>query len=256
MNAVLAILTPLVSPLGMVFGVLVLGLLLWRFSKPFAQFLFVFACCLLFVFSSKLLGQWSFEQLESQFPAVPVKEQSNADYIVVLGGGIGFPETPRVALEFRYMGDRLLQAARLYRAGKAPKIVVSGGNANPASGRLSEAEYAAQLLLELGVPATAVVLETNSSNTAENAAFTADLLSEPQKLNLLLVTSAFHMPRAMLAFSSEGFQVIAAPTDFYIPQEKTGLWNRLVPSSTGLALFSNAFHEWVSLQVYRLSHYR
>jgi len=134
------------------------------------------------------------------------------DAIVLLGGGIVNPASPRLEPELDAHGDRLGYAARLYKAGKAPVIVVSGGNVFDEPGMLSNAEYSAQLLERWGVPRSDMVLESDSRNTYENARETARLLPATQT-TILLVTSAFHMRRAIPLFEAQGFSVVHASTD-------------------------------------------
>ena len=243
---------PLITPIGFVFFIALLACLVGLFSQRKGSVLVWFAILLLWIFSTKLVGQWAFEKLESAYPPVPIAQQPIVDAIVVLGGGIGNPESPRVELEFGFMGDRLLHAARLYKAGKSEKIIVTGGNASLELKISAEADYMLSLLSELGVPEHVVVKEQHSSNTVENAANTAALFNNPSSTRILLVTSAFHMQRAVAVFESEGFIVVAASTDIHIPNRKNSLWSRVIPSSTGLALISNAFNEYLALLVFKL----
>ena len=86
--------------------------------------------------------------------------------------------------------SRILRARRVYRAGKAPLIVISAGP-------VPEAQLIADLLIELGAPRSALILETESRNTRENAVNTAAIFKEHVWRTGLLVTSGAHMPRAL-----------------------------------------------------------
>src|SRR5690606_3989740 len=108
--------------------------------------------------------------------------------------------------------DRVWHAARLYHAGKAQRLLLSGGTVRTGDG--SEAEAMRRLLLDLGVPDEALGLEDASVNTSSNAARTAELLRAAGIDHILLVTSALHMPRARAAFERTGLTVFPAPTDF------------------------------------------
>lgn len=112
------------------------------------------------------------------------------DAIVVLGGRVGPDGRPGAAVR-----RRVERAVELFRAGAAPLIVCAGGqNHCP----VSEAQAAADLASELGVPSQAIALEERSSNTAENAAYCAQLI---QGSGVLLVTDTYHVFRAQRVFA-------------------------------------------------------
>lgn len=133
-------------------------------------------------------------------------------------------------------------AARLYHAGKAQRLLLSGGVVREGEG--SEAEAMQTLLLDLGVPASAMVLEGTSQNTRSNAAQSASLLQAQGVDTVILVTSALHMPRARRTFERMGLRVIPAPTDFEVINEP---WqaSQLLPEADALNGSARAFKEWV-----------
>lgn len=151
--------------------------------------------------------------IESQFPAKPVSELPTADAIVVLGGGV-FGQVPpwRPYPDMNSASDRVWHAARLYHAGKAQRILVSGGQAMPTPAG-DEASAMAALIKDFGVPANAMILEKNSRNTAQNADESTGILRSIGIHRALLVTSALHMPRALLSFRNHDIEVIPASTD-------------------------------------------
>jgi uncharacterized SAM-binding protein YcdF (DUF218 family) len=150
--------------------------------------------------------------IESKFPPTPIRDLPTAQAIVVLGGGIRPPEPGAAAPDLGAGADRVWFGARLYHAGKAPLVVLSGGS-DPRSSATSEADASVPLIRDLGVPAQALLLERDSRDTLQNARFTAPLLRERGIRRILLVTSALHMPRAMAKFQAEGFEVLPAATD-------------------------------------------
>ena len=97
-------------------------------------------------------------------------------------------------------------------AGKAPLIIVSGGNVFLQEGIRPESAYTADLLQEWGIPQSAIIFEGNSRNTRENAVETSRLLKNRQLNRVLLVTSAFHMPRALATFRAVGIDAIPSPS--------------------------------------------
>ena len=173
---------------------------------------------------------------------------------MVLGGGTSRgPAAPGQTPELTDSADRLFYAARLFHSGKAPLILFSGGAVRLLdSGRLaSEAEAATQLLQEWVVPAQAILLENKARNTRENALFSRQILQSRGASHILLVTSAFHMPRAAAVFRKLGFQVTPAPADFRSWDDEGPLLS-LLPDAQSLVKSQLALKEWLGLLVYRL----
>src|SRR5690606_21114262 len=141
-----------------------------------------------------------------------------AEAIVVLGGNTaGGRENWFLPYDPQTAETRTEAAAKLFHARRAPLIVVSGAALD---GSVSEAQTMARALVRAGVPESAIILETNSHNTRENAVFSSELLKEKGVSRVLLVTSALHMPRAMAVFTKQGVHPIAAPAppQIVVPQ--------------------------------------
>lgn len=180
--------------------------------------------------------------LERPYLGAQLAERSpEADAIVVLGGGMGYVEE----MEYPDMSDgadRVWHGARLYRAGKAPLIVVSGTN---------DLHSTVPLLLDLGVPREAVVVDDSSRNTYENSRFTERLLQSRgggSRQRVLLVTSAWHMTRSLGNFSKTSLEAIPAPADFKAHNMYYGRqhwWTWLAPSADNLAQVSAYAKEWL-----------
>lgn len=165
----------------------------------------------LYVWALPLPSFWLRGCVESDFPPLPMAEVPTAEAIVVLGGAIGAPRNARYHPNLLEAGDRMWHAARLYHAGKAPLLLLSGGVTDAAF--LPEAEAMQIFLKDLGVPASALLLEGRSLNTRQNAQFSAELLKARGIRQVLLVTSALHMRRAVALFEGVGLRVIPAATD-------------------------------------------
>jgi uncharacterized SAM-binding protein YcdF (DUF218 family) len=242
----------LVSPLNLSIGLSLLALALGR-RRPGARNLLVFAgVALLWGSSTNFAAYWLMRGLERQYPILPAAQFPSADAIVLLGGTVYPVEPPRVEAE-EMSGSRAVRAARLFHAGKAPKILCAGGVPyEPSPGVVrNEAVDMRELLQDLGVPASAVVLEENSRNTAENAMYAARILKESGNSSVLLVTSAFHMPRAVALFEKEGLQVVPAPSDVRATGDPWRL-ARLLPTPEALKLTTLAVNEYVGYWGYRL----
>jgi uncharacterized SAM-binding protein YcdF (DUF218 family) len=190
--------------------------------------------------------------LEDQHPVVAAAAAPVADAIVILGGGTTgrHPEQPEV--EITASGGRLLHGFRLYRAGKAPLLLLSGDGLTPGD---SEAAQMASVLREWGVPAEALLLEERSRNTHENAVESVALAARRGLRRLLLVTSAFHMTRALGLFRHEarghGIAVLAAPTGRYSVYRRPFRLLALLPDAGALANSTLALREHLGILVYR-----
>ena len=193
-----------------------------------------------------------------------------ADAVVLLGGGLRPPLPPRRAVEVAEGGDRLLTALRLMRQGKAPLLVTSGnrvhftalpaaspGGADPAA---PEAAWARQLAIELGLPARAIRLNPGSRNTAEEARDIGRLGKRMGWRRILLVTSAYHLPRSLATFQRRsGLEVIGVACDFQLEDAQhhgrptaASLALDLVPTASALELSTVALKEHLGLLLYRL----
>ena len=162
---------------------------------------------------------------------------------MVLGGSVNPPETPGGVVDLGSGADRVWQAARLYKAGKAPLIVLSGGS-DPDYSVMTEAEAMQIFLRDLGVPDSAMLLETESRNTQQNAENSARLLHGRGLHRILLVTSALHMERALGQFERQDLEVIPAVTDREAGSPPPRPW-RYLPDAEALSASARALKELV-----------
>jgi len=163
--------------------------------------------------------------------------------IVVLDGGAARYNRgdEELALVTRISAVRALEAARLYRALQPPLVVVTGGTYVPRGGA-PEGGALRGVLLQAGVPAERIELDTTSRNTREHAVNVSKLLKEKGIRRFALVTSAVHMRRAMRAFSATGTEAVPAPAPLELP-ERFPWW----PSVAGLDRSYEALYELFGL---------
>ncbi|WP_435905157.1 YdcF family protein, partial [Devosia sp.] len=194
------------------------------------------------------LGTLLIGPLENRFER-PAQMPVSVSTIIVLGGStVGRVSGARGISELNEAGDRLVAAVYLAQTYPAARIVLSGGTGLLTQGVEAEAVTSARLLADLGVPADRLVLETASRNTIENADLTRVMLGEVNGA-IMLVTSAFHMPRSVALFEKAGLEVIAWPTDY----RSTGAEGFGLDLANPVYNFSNtsvAIREWVGLLVY------
>ncbi len=239
------------QPVGWVMLLGVAGLLLlWRGRVPMAAGLFVGQLGLLWALSAPWTAERLLAWIESAYPVVPLEETARADVAVVLGGGLS-REGTKPAENLGEAADRVLRGARLYRAGKVTHVLVVGGRLPWTGAPRSEAEAMRDLLEEWGVPRGAIVLESGSLNTRENALEAARVIRERGWSRVLLVTSAFHMPRAVEAFRAVGVDVVASPTDYRYAGPAPNDVLDFLPSAGALAESTAVLHEIIGRWVYR-----
>ncbi len=208
---------------------------------------------ILAAFSSKKVSQALVHSLESQTAARTLQDVPVEQAIVVLGGYLHAPAGSNDTPELAEAGDRLLYGMQLYRARKAPLILLTGGNIPfLGAGRMSEAAAARDLLQEWGIPTESILLDEQSMNTEENARYSYRILNAKGIRHILLVTSAFHMPRSEAVFRKAGFDCVPAPTDFRSGWGDPDLLFQWLPDAENLFLSTTALKEWLGLGLYRL----
>ncbi|MBU2702860.1 uncharacterized SAM-binding protein YcdF (DUF218 family) [Sporomusaceae bacterium BoRhaA] len=218
----------------------------WRKKQPVSKFL-VFITVIFYVCSTGIMSNSAIRFLESQY--VPSSEVTG-DVIIMLGGGATL-DTPNIEGKGHLSGfaaNRLLTAAQLYYKLKIP-IIVSGGRVFETTGK--EAEIARATLLQLGVPADHIIIEDQSTNTTENARFSKEKIQQYHFEQPILVTSAFHMPRAVKQFEKVGVTVQAFPTDYQTNVQGNWDFRQWWPTADGLYNLSLAIKEYVGLIVVR-----
>jgi uncharacterized SAM-binding protein YcdF (DUF218 family) len=251
----------LLYPLGL--ACVLLAAALWLRRRPrWRTVLIAVALAALWLGGNRVVAMWLMRSLEQQYLPSPALRayEVRADAIVVLGGGSRTRAYPRAIAEVNEAGDRLLYAARLYREGVAPYLLLSGGRALIVGAALvPEAETMAEVLVEIGVPREALWLESSSRNTHENAVEALSILERQGVERIVLVTSASHMPRSMALFAQTGLEVIPAAADFQVVQEDWAYYTRpnpliqlsnLLPRASDLERTTRALKEYVGMLVY------
>ena len=224
-------------------------------SNRFAAIMLSIALVILFLSSNDLFSKALVRSLEWQY--LPTGEIPQAEAIVVLGGGTRPRIAPRPWYEVNEAGDRILYGAWLYKNGKAPYLIVTGGRAEWfGEGGNPESEDMAAIAEMLGVPSNVIIQESQSFNTRDNAVNTRQILQKKGINKILLVTSALHMPRSLEIFRKLGLETIPAPTDFLAVQnENSKGWSvlfDLLPNVDALKNTTNVIKEYIGLLVYQL----
>ena len=225
-------------------------LLATRFA-PVGWRLVIASLILLAIVGLSPVGNALILTLEERFPAW--EESRGAPHGIVVLGGATSPavSAARNAVDLNEGAERMTAAVELARRFSNARVIFSGG-ARTRFDSETEAKYALRLFESLGLPRDRVILEDRSRNTQENAALSRDLAQPKPGERWLLVTSAYHMPRAVGAFRKAGFDVEPHPVDW----RTRGMRDALRPFDTlgdGLRRTDTAVREWIGLVAYWLA---
>ena len=240
------------SPLPLCLEIVAIGIfLLWFTRKKLLGKTFVTGGCLLLTLLSieSVSGQL-LQTLESQY--APLKSsyiqnlsvatgESKISKIVVLAGGItGDPTLPLHLQILNSSRERLLEGIRLYRLFPNSQLILTGGLGFPSD---PEATVLSRVAQTYGVKKSDLILEVQSRDTKDHPLYVSALLNDAP---FILVTSAYHMPRAMKLFAKHQLFPIPAPIGHWKERNSTGI-DRLFPSTSGLRLADLAMHEYLRL---------
>jgi uncharacterized SAM-binding protein YcdF (DUF218 family) len=176
---------------------------------------------------------------------------SGTPAIVVLGAGdetiFGW-EDERLFLPYSSAAARVLEARRIFRLINAPWIISSGGKSDPGNPSEPASTNMRTLLVQIGVPADRIVLESESRNTHDEAVAIAAMLPSLHADRVVIVTSAVHMRRSLATFRAAGIAAIPA----IVQHQHYGMrWSEwLIPSYSGLSFSSDLLHELVGIPYY------
>lgn len=192
-----------------------------------------------------------------EYPLSNIDTIPKREYAVILTG-----VTQRIYSEdhrtfYSKGADRVLHTIELYRRGKVNKILVSGGSGafNQKKSEPRECELVQHTLLAFGVKPKDILLEDQSRNTYENAQFTANLLNDKGVTEpVVLVTSAFHLPRAIACFKKAGIEVEPVAVDFYSNHVDASITD-FIPREGALANWGILIHEIIGRVSYSILGY-
>lgn len=190
--------------------------------------------------------------LEEQFPRTALP--ACVDAIVVLGGATDLATSLPERLEFGSAADRFIEGVILAKKYPDAALVFSGGTSSLFDSSRLEAPWLAEYAEKLGVPRAQIRAERRSRNTRENAVETVTILRAEGRTSVLLVTSAFHMPRSMGCFHQVGVYPVPYPVDFRTQSAPYDLMS-LMPNINNLADASHSIREYWGLLIYSLKGY-
>lgn len=242
----------LLNPLNLLLLLMCLSLLLqftrWRIT---GRRVMVFCILCLVVPAILPIGRVMIAVLESRF-SVPDPMPAQVDGIIVLGGMVDLQRSEDTGQPMlNRNAGRLTSFVELARRYPEARLVFTGGSGDLFPGAVREVDIAAQAMRHYGLDPARVTFEDRSRTTYENALFSRDLVSPQTGEVWLLVTSAFHMPRAVGTFRQAGWSVVPYPTAYLTP----GIARSLTPHFDlvdGLRAVYAGGRAWVGLIAYRL----
>jgi uncharacterized SAM-binding protein YcdF (DUF218 family) len=181
--------------------------------------------------------------------------QPQYDAAIILSGMITYDHSFD-RLQFNRRNDRLMQAIELYRAGRVKKLFFTGGSGSLIHRDKKESHMVKRFLASIGIPEEDILIEDESDNTHENAQYSKIILM--QNFNngkYLLITSAFHMRRAVACFNKQEIVVTPYSVDRYSGPRKFQLNHLLIPNAETLFNWDSLVHEIVGYLVYKLMGY-
>jgi len=236
----------IVSPLGLLIGLMLLALALRR------QWPVYTALGILFVCSFPLTARSIWVGLESEYQYQPPATVPKADAVLVLSGMLGGFETEDGYVAEWGDPDRFFVGVQLVKLGKADRLIFTRGQM-PWSESPPEGEMLKQKAVEMGVSPDQILLTSIVSNTAEESLAVKDLMAEHGLTKVILVTSSFHLPRAKLLFDKADVDTYPYPTDFKAAS-KDVTWLHFIPSADAFKATSNGIREYIGRCYYWLKY--
>ena len=240
------------DPANVLFLALVGGVgLLWTRYTRLARW-WLTATALFAVFLAVIpVGRLLFNVLENRFEQAR-NLPNEVEGVIVLGGVVDqFLSHNRGLPAINSAVERLTAFADLADRYPEAKLIFTGGSGVLTDQSLKEADFAAPVLKRIGVPLNRVIFENQSRNTAENASMSRKTVTPAPRGIWILVTSAFHMPRAVGVFRENGWQVFPYPVDYVTRREAGPLLQFGLRS--GLNSLAAAAREWTGLTFYWLT---
>ena len=234
------------SPLFLILSIIIFGLII-RSKKTSFVGITILVICSMPIVSNKMI-----EYLESDYELSQPLNIETANAVVVLSGMVRTIKTKNgLDYEWNEAVDRIFAGVELFRANKATTLILTGGKL-PWSVGIPESEYLRDIAIKFGVPEKNILLTENVENTDQEARAIKKLffIDNPK---IILVTSAFHMPRAQTVFEAANINVIPFPVDFRNGARKITIMS-FIPSAGSFASTSFFVREMIGRAYYKIKY--
>lgn len=248
-------LTSMIQPLFLaIVASIAIGVVLFGRGERRNGWMLVSGAGLMWVLSSSIFSSFLITAWESSIESCVPSATEPFDYVVVLGGGTN--AAPDGRAQFGRAGDRIGYAARLYLAGKAKKLVATGDSLQLTGslfGKFKQendpSQQTKQIWMELGVP-TDSISELPGQNTSSEMASLKEHPEYWQDKRCAILTSAFHLPRAMRLAERAGVRASPIAADYRSDFSPLTV-NDFLPVANGLVNLQMIFKEWIALRISR-----
>ncbi|MCF6340631.1 MAG: YdcF family protein [Sulfurimonas sp.] len=230
------LITYFIEPFGLILSFFALGILFLFLNKnSLAKIFIAISFCFLLLFSNSAFSNYLIQNLENQYQKYDYKQ--NIKYIHVLGSGHNNDENQPISSRLDGAGiKRVIEGITIHFKTSNSKLIFTGYGSDS---NISSAKMNAKLAMNLGVNKKNIIIGEKPKDTKEEAIFAKNFIGSE---SFVLVTSATHMPRAMILFKSLGLNPIAAPTSFY-KKEINGYLT--APSNDSISRSAIAIHEYL-----------
>ncbi|MCC6723736.1 MAG: YdcF family protein [Saprospiraceae bacterium] len=244
----------LIQPINWVLGLLLFALFT---KKPrLRKRMLLWAVVLYIFFTNHLIFNqfakaWELDTLTAD------QIQQPYDIGILLGGYSNSQILPNHdRFNFSHRANRFINAYQLYKTGKIKKLLLTGGSGDILQKIPSESVEMQKFLVQIGVPASDIIVEPDSRNTWENAIFTKKILDEQYpNANCLLITSAWHMRRSIGCYEKAGVKFTPYSVDFLSEKDRWAPENSFLPDRAGFYFWEILIKEWVGCIMYKLKGY-
>ena len=245
MNILLYHIKGLFTVLNIILFISLIAFLAARFRKKrLSKSLTIIAIALFLLCSTAYLPQFLARRLEKEylpFNPILIKAKPGKIYIHLLGSGYALdkrlPATAQLAIVAQC---RLVEAIRVFRQLDSSVLVCSAGSLLQ---KETQAAIVRKAAILLGVDSTRIITLDTPSTTMEEAAALAERVGA--KANIIIVTDALHMPRAYKFFKQQGFNPIAAPTNYRVLESENDLGLKWWPTTGSISLMDMVLHEYL-----------
>ncbi|MGM0582644.1 MAG: YdcF family protein [Bacteroidota bacterium] len=220
----------------------------WKFRK----YLAILGFALFIIFTNDFLANSFLKAWQTEPANLEIIKSQRYTYGVLLTGMTNTLKEPKDRVYFNKNADRLLQAIMLHQQGIIDTLYISGGGATALRKDLQEARVLSNYLESIQFPMEKVIIEDQSRNTVESARYASDYINS--QTEILLITSASHMPRAIGCFEKENFHLKSYPTVYNTNDEMVSP-AMFLPSQDALMKWHILFKEWMGYSAYWIAGY-
>ncbi len=247
------ILSYLLTPVYWGLALLIVGLFVK--NKKLSRRLFFASALVIYLFSNHYLVDVFLRGWE--YPVKNITTDTKPyDVGIVLGGNIIYYNKEDQRLIFRNSADRGLQALELYKQGKIKKILITAGPGSLIYRDVLEANYYHDFLIRIGIPDSAIIVDSVANNTRQNAVNSKAILDKTNPGGrFLLITSAIHMRRSLGCYKKIGMEVTPYAVGRLSTQPFHNIEYLFIPDLDALQYWNYLIHEWVGYLIYRISGY-